>query len=153
MDIVDSVKRSQMMSNIKGKNTKPEIIVRRYLHAVGFRFRLHSKGLPGCPDLVLKKYRLIIFVHGCFWHRHEGCAYKTMPSSQTEFWEKKFSKNVERDNRQIDELLHSGWRVLVIWECGVKHSRIDFDSLQNLIEGKERRMVWPLKPPKEKISL
>ncbi|WP_367254363.1 very short patch repair endonuclease [Pseudomonas sp. stari2] len=149
MDVVDSVKRSQMMSGIKGKNTKPEISIRRYLHAAGFRFRLHKKSMVGCPDLTLNKYRLVIFVHGCFWHRHEGCAYKTMPSSRIKFWEEKFSKNVERDKRQIDELLHSGWRVLIVWECGVKHSLVDFESLLNLIKGKDRWMIWPPSPPKK----
>jgi DNA mismatch endonuclease (patch repair protein) len=151
MDIVDSVKRSQMMSGIKGKNTKPEMSVRRYLHAAGFRFRLHRKNLAGCPDLTLSKYRLVIFVHGCFWHRHEGCVYAALPSSRTEFWREKFEENVKRDKRHIDELLQSGWRVLVIWECGIRHSRKDLELLQNFIRGKGVWMVWPPKPPRVKL--
>jgi DNA mismatch endonuclease (patch repair protein) len=117
-----------MMSGIRGKNTKPELIVRRFLHSAGLRFRLHAK-LPGKPDLVLPKYRTVVFVHGCFWHRHEGCRYATMPTSNPVFWQEKFTSNVRRDamvRRQLEEL---GWRVLVIWAC-----QLDGASLEGLAE-------------------
>ena len=105
------------MSGIRGKNTQPELAVRRYLHAHGFRFRLHRRDLPGKPDVVLPKYRTAVFVHGCYWHRHEGCKYATTPSSNREFWQRKFRENVERDQRNRAQLAAAGWHVLVIWEC------------------------------------
>lgn len=117
IDVVDKKTRSRMMSGITGKDTKPEHIVRRYLHARGFRFRLHRRDLPGKPDIVLPKYRTVVQIHGCYWHRHEGCRYATTPASNREFWERKFTANVERDRRQQQELEALGWRVLVIWEC------------------------------------
>lgn len=115
-DVVDRATRSRMMSGIRGKDTKPELIVRSFLHRAGLRFRLHAK-LPGKPDLVLPRYRTVVFVHGCFWHRHEGCRYTTTPVNNAAFWKEKFSDNVRRDlkvKRQLEEL---GWRVLVIWAC------------------------------------
>jgi len=151
LDVVDSAKRSQMMSGIKGKNTRPELFVRRYLHSAGFRFRLHRKDLLGCPDLTLSKYRLVIFVHGCFWHRHESCFYTTSPSSRKEFWGEKFKGNVERDEKHVKALLEAGWRVLVIWECGIKHSLEELGLLQDLIKGTSKSMVWPSRPPKIKL--
>lgn len=150
MDVVNSIKRSQMMAGIKGKNTKPELFVRSYLHAAGFRFRLHSNDLPGRPDLTLKKYRLVVFVNGCFWHRHEGCLYKTYPSSRKDFWEKKFEGNIERDKKYVEELLQAGWRVLVIWECGIKHSFGELERIQQFIMSKDEFMIWPSKPPRLK---
>lgn len=120
MDVVDSATRSKMMSNIKGKNTRPEIVVRKFLHANGYRFRIHRKDLPGNPDIVLPKLRTCIFVHGCFWHRHTNCKFATTPMSRREFWQDKFSKNVERDSRNISKLQSDGWSVLVIWECDLK---------------------------------
>ena len=120
MDIVDSATRSRMMSGIQSKNTKPEMLVRRYLHAQGFRYRLHTRELPGSPDLVLPKYRVVIFVHGCFWHRHASCRFATQPSSNIERWETKFQINVERDARNVAALQAAGWRVLVVWECELK---------------------------------
>ena len=120
MDIVDSATRSRMMSGIQSKNTKPEMLVRRYLHAQGFRYRLHTRELPGSPDLVLPKYRVVIFVHGCFWHRHASCRFATQPSSNIERWETKFQINVERDARNVAALQATGWRVLVVWECELK---------------------------------
>ena len=120
-DIVDPKSRSRMMSGIRGKNTKPELIIRRALHANGYRFRLHSARLPGRPDIVLPKYRTVILVHGCFWHRHAGCHYAATPATRTEFWLKKLAGNVARD-RQVRQLLHdAGWRTIVVWECGLKH--------------------------------
>ena len=108
------------MSAIKGKNTKPEVLVRQHLHRLGYRFRLHRKKLLGCPDIVLPKYKTVIFVNGCFWHRHEGCKYASTPSTNSEFWEKKFATNVERDARNYAALKEQGWNVIVIWECEVK---------------------------------
>ncbi len=108
------------MSRIKGKDTKPEMIVRKYLHARGFRFRLHNKDLPGKPDIVLPRYRTVIFVHGCFWHGHEGCRYFILPKTKTEWWEAKISGNKERDNRNLAALRASGWKVIIVYECELK---------------------------------
>lgn len=119
-DIVDPETRSRMMSGIKGKNTRPELALRRALHARGFRYRLHDKKLPGKPDLVLPRFHAAIFVHGCFWHRHEGCKYATTPATRQEFWQAKFRENMERDQRNIDALLALGWRVAVVWECEMR---------------------------------
>ncbi|KAB0498960.1 very short patch repair endonuclease [Pseudomonas vancouverensis] len=130
MDVVDQVTRSRMMSSIRGKNTQPELRVRRFLHAHGYRFRLHRKDLPGNPDIVLPKLMTCIFVHGCFWHRHPGCRYSTFPSTHTEFWGEKFRKNVERDVRQQAELKAMGWTVLIVWECELK---AEGEILSNLL--------------------
>lgn len=119
-DVVDPATRSRMMSGIRGKNTKPEVTVRKYLHGEGFRFRLHSANLPGKPDIVLPKHKCVIFVHGCFWHQHEECAYATLPKSNVCFWERKLSTNVKRDFFVQEQLAELGWRVLVIWECEIK---------------------------------
>ncbi|AAS97315.1 very short patch repair endonuclease [Nitratidesulfovibrio vulgaris] len=125
-DIVDSATRSRMMSGIKGRNTKPERLVRSYLHAAGFRFRLHRKDLPGCPDIVLPRYRAIIFVHGCFWHRHEGCNLASFPATRVDFWESKFAANVERDRRNETALAEAGWRVIIIWECQIRAGELSW---------------------------
>ena len=125
--------RSRNMSLVPNKNTKPELIVRRFLHKNGFRFRLHRKDMPGHPDIVLPKYKTVIFVHGCFWHRHEGCRRCTTPVGNADFWQKKFAVNVARDKQVCKNLKESGWRVIVIWECEVK-TNIDgklIDLLQN----------------------
>ncbi|ULB09181.1 DNA mismatch endonuclease Vsr [Cereibacter azotoformans] len=119
-DIVDSRTRSRMMSGIRGKNTKPELVLRRSLHAAGYRFRLHAKGVPGKPDIVMPKYRAVILVHGCFWHRHDGCRYSTLPSTRTEFWMAKFKANVARDEVVRAALLEAGWRVATVWECALR---------------------------------
>ena len=117
MDIVDSQRRSEMMAGIKGRDTTPEIVVRRIAHGLGFRFRLYRKDLPGRPDISFPRHRVVVFVHGCFWHRHDGCRYAYTPKTRVRFWTEKFSQNVARDRRN-DELLHNlGWRVHVIWEC------------------------------------
>lgn len=117
------------MSAIRGKNTKPEHQIRRALHARGFRFRLHSAGLPGRPDLVLRKYRAVIFVHGCFWHGH-NCPLFRLPATRTAFWEAKITGNRARDTRQEAELLADGWRVAKIWECALKGpERIGADAV------------------------
>ena len=108
------------MSRIKSKDTAPELRVRSALHRAGYRFRLHVKDLPGKPDIVLPKYKTVIFVHGCFWHRHKGCSDASKPSTNQEFWEEKFKRNVERDKREQAELKKLGWKVIVIWECEVE---------------------------------
>ncbi len=116
-DVVDQQTRSRMMAGIKGRDTKPEMAVRSYLHAAGLRFRLHDKRLPGRPDIVLPRYRTVVFVHGCFWHRHPGCRYATTPASRREFWSAKFLENVDRDRRDVGALSKLGWAVVTIWEC------------------------------------
>ena len=116
-DIVDTKCRSEMMARIRGRDTAPELAVRRIAHRMGLRFRLHRKDLPGRPDLVFPKHRLAVFVHGCFWHRHEGCRHASTPKSRIAFWTEKFAANVERDARQEAALRTLGWRVLVIWQC------------------------------------
>lgn len=107
------------MSRIRSKDTKPELIVRSTLHRMGYRFRLHKKGLPGKPDVVLARHKTVIFVHGCYWHRHPGCKYAYHPKSRVDFWENKFRENVERDTKARAALEALGWRVLVVWECEV----------------------------------
>lgn len=136
-DVVDRATRSRMMAGIKGKNTKPELLVRSYLHCRGLRYRLHASNLPGKPDLVFPKYRTVVFVHGCFWHQHAGCNYATMPSSRTDFWKRKLSENVARDQCQVIALERSGWRVFVIWECELKGSHRRLESLYSEIVGAE----------------
>ena len=119
-DVVDKVKRSQMMAGIRGKNTKPERVIRTALHSAGFRYRVHVTDLPGTPDLVFPKYKAVILVHGCFWHRHSGCWWATTPSSNTEFWSAKFDQNVTRDADNISDLRALGWRVAIVWECSLR---------------------------------
>lgn len=123
-DIVDKQTRSRMMAGIKGKDTKPELVLRRALHARGFRYRLHSKNVPGRPDLVFPKHHAIVFVHGCFWHRHEGCRYTITPSTRPEFWQAKFGANVIRDAAIRDQLKKTGWRVATVWECSLRKSEL-----------------------------
>ena len=119
-DIVSPEKRSQMMSGIRSKNTKPEITVRRWLHKNGYRFRLHRKDLPGKPDVVLPKYKTVIFVHGCFWHRHNGCKYCITPKTRTDWWLNKFEGNIQRDSLVLAAYRDIGWNPLIIWECQIK---------------------------------
>ena len=113
--------RSRNMSAIRSKNTKPEIKVRKVLHSMGYRFRLHSKDLPGSPDIVLPKYKTVIFVHGCFWHRHENCKYASTPKTRKEFWNKKFTENKKRDSEIQEKIKILDWRSVVIWECETKN--------------------------------
>lgn len=122
-DIVDKKTRSRMMSGIRSKNTKPELTVRSFLHRAGLRFRLHAK-LPGKPDIVLPKYRTVVFVHGCFWHRHKDCRFASTPSSNTEFWQKKFESNVQSDERAKKALRKLGWQVRVIWSCQLQERKL-----------------------------
>ncbi|MGS4991016.1 very short patch repair endonuclease [Roseibium sp. RP-7] len=119
-DRISKEHRSWNMSRIRGKNTIPEVHLRKLLHAAGYRFRLHAPDLPGKPDIVLKKYKTVIFVHGCFWHRHDGCTGATIPKTRTEFWTKKFEATVERDLRKKEELEQAGWKVEIVWECELK---------------------------------
>lgn len=119
------------MARIRSKDTLPERLVRSLLHRMGFRFRVHSKKLPGTPDIVLPKYRVAIQVHGCFWHCHEGCKDASMPKSNTEFWQKKLARNVERDLAKQKALEEAGWRVIVVWECETK----DADALSSRLHG------------------
>lgn len=137
VDIVDPATRSRMMAEIRGRDTKPEIAVRRALHALGFRFRLHDRRLPGRPDLVLPRYRVAIFVHGCFWHRHAGCRFATTPATRPDFWQQKFDANVTRDAQQKETLIASGWRVATVWECALRgDSRVEWaEALARWIKG------------------
>lgn len=120
MDKLSSAKRSWNMSRIKNKDTIPELRVRSLLHKLGYRFRVNRKDLFGNPDIVLPKYKKIIFVHGCFWHRHSGCEYAYTPKSRKEFWSKKFEKNIARDKEVLQKLTQQGWDISVIWECETK---------------------------------
>jgi DNA mismatch endonuclease (patch repair protein) len=122
-DIVDRQTRSRMMAGIRGKDTKPELVLRRALHARGLRYRLHARGVRGRPDLVLPKYRAAVFVHGCFWHRHQRCRFCTTPSSRTEFWAAKFAANVQRDTAVREALAADGWRVATVWECSLHRTQ------------------------------
>jgi DNA mismatch endonuclease, patch repair protein len=124
MDIVDRARRSAMMAKIRGKDTKPELRVRQVAHALGFRFRLHRRALPGSPDLVFPRMKKVILVHGCYWHRHEGCRYAYSPKSNIAFWQKKFRQNHERDLRALSNLAEQGWDPLVIWECETRDPQI-----------------------------
>ena len=119
---VDPLRR-RIMRAVRGKNSKPELLVRSHLHRSGFRFRLHGGDLPGRPDIVLPKWHAVVFVHGCFWHRHEGCSRATTPTTRRAFWIEKFRQNVARDGDARDALLADGWRVAVVWECSLSRPR------------------------------
>lgn len=131
MDVHSKETRSYNMSCIKGKNTKPEELVRRYLFSKGFRYRKNDKRLPGTPDIVLPKYKTVIFVNGCFWHGHEGCRYFVWPKSNREFWENKIKTNIERDSKIINQLQDLEWKVIVIWECQLKKNMFS-DTVEKL---------------------
>lgn len=120
VDVLTPEQRSRNMSRIRGKNTKPELTLRSLLHASGLRFRLHCRDLPGRPDVVLPKYRTAVFVHGCFWHRHQDCPHATIPKTRPHFWVKKFEATVARDAAKAEELEASGWHVHTVWECELK---------------------------------
>lgn len=122
-DIISPERRSALMSRIRGKDTKIELAVRRGLHALGFRYRLGGAGLPGRPDIVLPKYHAVVFVHGCFWHGHEGCPYFRLPKSRADFWEEKIFRNRSNDKKQFLALREKGWRVGTVWECSIRNSK------------------------------
>ena len=128
-DVFSKSKRSEVMSRIKGRNTKPELAVRSLLHRMGYRFRLHKADLPGKPDIVLSRYKTVIFVHGCFWHRHKDCRFAYTPQSRMEFWLKKLESNVIRDIQVKSDLEILGWRVITVWECELR----DMDQLSRKI--------------------
>ena len=133
MDTLTPKQRHANMASIRSKNTKPEMVVRRWLWSRGFRYRLNSPRLPGHPDLVLRKYRTCVFVNGCFWHGHQGCRYFVVPKTNTEFWMNKIDANRARDQKKISELEAMGWRVIVIWECELKQGKQD-DTLRRIVK-------------------
>ncbi|WP_454018530.1 very short patch repair endonuclease [Azospirillum sp. Marseille-Q6669] len=140
MDRLSTEARSALMARVRSRNTSPEIAVRRLLHSMGYRFRLHRKNLPGSPDLILPKYMIAIFVHGCFWHRHAGCRRCSTPRSNVEFWEEKFRRNVARDARNTQLLGELGWRTVIVWECETKSVSYLRQKLGELLEeGKDER--------------
>ena len=146
MDTVDELTRSSIMSHVRGKDTTPELLVRKALHKRGFRYRLHVKHLPGSPDIVFPKHKAVIFIHGCFWHRH-GCHMSTTPKTRHNFWQEKFDSNVARDRAAKRILLLSGWRVLVIWECSLKGK--NKLSIETVIE---KTTTWLMsKAPEQQI--
>lgn len=143
MDCYDEAKRSDIMSRIRSKDTKPELLVRKLLFHAGFRYRLHVKTLPGHPDVVLPRRKVVVFVHGCFWHGHAGCPKATVPATRGEFWEAKIRGNRERDEREIEALLAAGWRVLVVWQCACKKRNLPAlaDRMKRFVEsGNETRL-------------
>lgn len=143
-DLKPSAARSRNMAAIRAKDTKPEIKVRKALHSQGFRFRLHAGKLPGKPDIVLPKYRVCIFIHGCFWHRHEGCRYTATPATRAEFWNAKFLENIARDRRNRETLLQAGWFVIELWECGLRKSEPAIDWLYDYIRSPRHSFIsWP----------
>ncbi|MDF3089932.1 MULTISPECIES: very short patch repair endonuclease [Burkholderia cepacia complex] len=147
MRIPTTPQRSRMMSSIRGKNTRPERMLRSIMFAKGFRYRLHVRDLPGSPDLVLPKHRAAIFVHGCFWHRHEGCRYTTIPKANAEFWKQKFESNVDRDTRHVAMLRDLDWRVAIVWECSLKHAPQDTARIvEEWLHGEEVFLVVGFSP-------
>lgn len=133
MDIVNKEKRSAIMSRVRSANTGPEIRVRRILHRLGYRFRLHRRDLPGTPDIVLPAYNNIVFVHGCFWHRHARCRDASTPSTRMRFWKKKFAENVARDAKKTAALQALGWKVLVVWECELRDEEVLAEKLKRVL--------------------
>ncbi|MBN8672387.1 MAG: DNA mismatch endonuclease Vsr [Chitinophagales bacterium] len=124
-DVHDKATRSYNMSQIKGKDTKPEMLVRKFLHANGYRYRLHTKELPGKPDIVLPKYHTVIFINGCFWHGHHGCKYFTIPKTKTEWWTNKINTNIANDKKANEALSKDGWKIFTIWTCELKPNKLE----------------------------
>lgn len=135
MDVFSRHERSRIMAGIKGKNTRPEIIVRSLLHRMGYRFRLHRTDLPGKPDIVLPRHRKIIFVHGCFWHGHKGCPKSKRPQTNRKFWNRKLDGNIRRDAETLSDLRKLGWNVLIVWECEVKDVELMEEKLKSFMTG------------------
>jgi DNA mismatch endonuclease (patch repair protein) len=144
-DIVDSAKRSIMMAGIRSAHTRPEQLVRKALHRRGFRYRVQDRDLPGSPDIVLPRYKAAVFIHGCFWHRHAGCAKSATPKTREAFWQAKFTANVERDKRNMAELSSLGWRVAVVWECTTttKAVNVTVDALSDWLVSDLEALVLP----------
>lgn len=143
MDTLSSEQRQRCMSAIRGKDTRPEMIVRRYLHSLGYRYGLHNRKLPGRPDLVLRKLKTVIFVNGCFWHGHEGCRYYRLPKSNVEFWTNKITRNQERDREVRQQLEEKGWNVITIWECELRNSEKREATLAELYRKLRNLKIWP----------
>lgn len=133
-DIYSKSKRSEIMSKISGKETNPEILVRKYLFTKGFRYRKNVKDLPGKPDIVLRKYNTVIFVHGCFWHGHINCNKSLLPASNRDFWQDKIGKNILRDKQNISDLMAKGWRVIIVWQCEIKNKKMRESRFNSLID-------------------
>ncbi|MGG5890709.1 very short patch repair endonuclease [Falsiroseomonas sp. HC035] len=144
--------RSALMARVRGKNTRPELIVRRTLHAMGERFRLHRADYPGRPDIVLPRHRLAIFVHGCFWHRHPGCRLSSMPKTRVDFWKDKFATNVARDARNVAALQAMGWRVATVWECETRNPELLAVALEQLVGSGSKRRPPRMPSPSEEIG-
>jgi DNA mismatch endonuclease (patch repair protein) len=136
-DVLSPAERSALMSRIRGKDTTPERAVRSMVHGLGYRFRLHGRDLPGRPDLVLPRLRTVIFVHGCFWHRHARCRYATTPATRRAFWLEKFERNVERDRRTAKALRRLGWSVITVWECQLRRPEKVRARLERMLEQRE----------------
>ena len=142
VDVMSADKRSALMSRIRGKNTAPEMIVRGYLWRAGFRFRLHSTALPGKPDLALGRFGAAVFIHGCFWHRHEGCPFYRLPKTRSEFWDEKLRGNQLRDVKAVNALAGAGWRVGIVWECTLRSApQATCEKLSQWIRSNEERIV------------
>jgi DNA mismatch endonuclease, patch repair protein len=133
-DIFSKAKRSEIMSKISGKETKPEITVRKFLFSQGFRYRKNDKRLPGKPDIVLPKYKTVIFVHGCFWHGHQNCKKSALPQTNHEFWKNKIQKNIERDKSKQKELKKLGWKAITIWQCRIKNKTLFEKGMKKIVE-------------------
>ena len=135
MDRITSAQRSAQMSLVKSKNTGPELIVRKLAHSLGYRYRLHGAGLPGKPDLVFAKRKKVVFVHGCFWHRHAGCRRTTTPATNLDYWLPKFERTIERDSQNIEALSSLGWSALAVWECELKNTGDLAEKLRAFLDG------------------
>ena len=150
VDIYPKEKRSYVMSRIRSQDTKPELMVRKFLFSKGFRFRVNVKKLPGSPDIVLRKYRTVIFIHGCFWHGHENCKIAHIPKTRTEWWEKKINKNISRDTDTRAELKKMGWRTMVVWECQLSPKQRE-TTLQSIVDLLDKVYLEDQKKAKMKI--
>lgn len=134
MDVHSPEQRSFNMSRIRSTDTKPEIIVRKWLWAKGYRYRLYRKDLPGRPDIVISRYKTAVFINGCFWHHHEGCHYATIPATRTEWWTEKFLKTAERDRNAVQKLENAGWNVVTVWECEIRSGRFEEILMDRLLK-------------------
>ena len=152
MDTISPSKRSEIMSHIRSQDTKPEIAVRSFLHRHGFRFHLHVKSLPGHPDIVLPKYKTVIEVRGCFWHRHQGCRIATVPASNIDFWQRKFQRNIARDKKNADAIRRLGWKLIVVWECQIRQPHF-LERLPARIKASQLKTLRFSPLPKKKRSI